>query len=313
MQKWRPADPFEEELAEAFAADDLARSLALLRTAELAVPISAAAAAGDEPPAWPTTTDAGMTWIMAYTSIEGMRQGTQGLAEYCRVVTLPELAAGWPDLRSGLVVNLGLPPHFFLESGTLARLAVPTMAQDLEAEPESGLPILQKLLTPQAAFQMVADREARVSGYCHNLLDVSHIATPTVLAEALGQADEPDMVSDEGSVTILRWRAVGPDLYRTPYGGTDEETKAAVSGWVVEEPPFVGMGLVPNVDQLIREYKVDAVELPHGSEIVELTIDGIEVRRAVFDGDRRRWLLATRAGSAATASGDGAAAGEEQQ
>jgi hypothetical protein len=60
---------------------------------------------------------------------------------------------------------------------------------------------------------------------------------------------------------------------------------------VIEEPPFIGMGLVPNVDQTIREYKVDGIGLPHGAEIVELTTDGVERRRAVYDGDFGRWLL----------------------
>ncbi|MGP4101343.1 hypothetical protein [Nonomuraea sp. KM90] len=84
---------------------------------------------------------------------------------------------------------------------------------------------------------------------------------------------------------------MGLDLYRTPYGGTDEEGRAAVAGWVVEEPPFVGMGLVPSVDNVIREYKVYGVGLPHGSEIWELTVEGTEHRKAIYHGDLRRWLL----------------------
>jgi hypothetical protein len=84
---------------------------------------------------------------------------------------------------------------------------------------------------------------------------------------------------------------VGLDLYRTPYGGIDEESRDAVAGWVVEEPPFVGMGLVPNVDQVIREYRIHGVGLPHGAEIWELTVAGTEHRRAIYHGDLRRWLL----------------------
>ncbi|WP_113700412.1 SseB family protein [Nonomuraea lactucae] len=286
MRGWEPVSPFEEDLRDAFAAGDLARCLGLLRAADFALPISEAAAAGRERPAWATVADGGRTWVAAFTSVEAMR-AVAGAGTY-RVSSLVELAAGWPDPRWGLVVNPGLPVRLALESGTVARLAVPSMAQDLVIEPGSGLPVVQKLLRPRDLHALLGDGEARVSGYCHHALDVAHIATPGVLAAALGQ---PEAVAAGGSVNILRWRAAGPALYRTPYGGLDEEGMAAVAGWVIEEPPFVGLGLVPNVDQVIREYKVDGVVLTHGAEIVELTTGGAERRRAVYDGDTGRWLL----------------------
>jgi hypothetical protein len=287
MEEW--ANPFERRLGEAFDAGDLAMCLNMLRDSELALP-----ATGGPPYAWPTVTGPDRTWLVAYTSAEAMRVATDGTLSHLRVTSLTELAAGWPDLRWGLAVNPGLPAHFLLESGTVARLAVPSLAQDRIAQPEPGLPVVQKPLTTADLYTYLADGETRVSGYCHHALDVEHIATPAVLLEALGRPGEGDLMSDEGSVHLLRWRAVGANLYRTPYGGTDEETRDAVAGWVIEEPPFVGMGLVPNVDQLIREYKIDGVRLPHASEIVELTDAGTERRRAIFDGDGGRWLLIHR-------------------
>ena len=129
-----------------------------------------------------------------------------------------------------------------LEPGTVARLAVPTLAQDLLLDPESGVPVVQKLLGPADIHALLAGGEPRISGYCHHALDVSHIATPAVLADAAGQ---PDMINAAGSVNLLRWPASGSDLYRTPYGGIDEESRDAVAGWVVEEPPFVGWAWCP--------------------------------------------------------------------
>ncbi|MEV4172961.1 SseB family protein [Nonomuraea sp. NPDC049709] len=283
-----PAGPFEERLWAAYRDGQRALCLSLLREADLALPITAAAAEGREAPAWATAADAGRTWVLAYTSVEAMRLSTGGAATHCRVGSMAELAAGWPDPRWGLAVNPGLPVAFMLEPGTLARLAVPTMAQDLLLEPGSGVPVVQKLLAPGDIPGLLAAAEPRVSGYCHHALDVSHIATPAVLAAALGR---PDLLTGSGSLNILRWRPVGLGLYRTPYGGTDEEGRAAVAGWVVEEPPFVGMGLVPSVDNVIREYKVYGVGLPHGSEIWELTVEGTEHRKAIYHGDLRRWLL----------------------
>ncbi|MFC7380817.1 SseB family protein [Sphaerisporangium rhizosphaerae] len=304
MEGWKPAGAFEEGLGSAFAAGDLALCLGLLRLAQLALPVSPAAAAGLEPVAWPTASDAEGTWILAYTSARAMRAGIGEVTAHHRVVTLPELAAGWPDPRWGLAVNPGLPVHFFLRSGTVARLAVPSLAEERLADPGAGLPVVQKPLTPRDLYAYLAEGETRVSGYCHRALDVAHIATPAVLADALGMAEVDGVLTDEGSVNLLRWAAVGLNLYRTPYGGVDEESRAAVEGLLIEEPPFVGLGLAPNVDQVIREYKVDGVGLPHGAEIWELTDAGVQHRRAVYDGDLERWLLVQAAPPTAAPPGE---------
>ncbi|MEU1736535.1 SseB family protein [Streptosporangium sp. NPDC020145] len=282
---WR-FTPFEERLHAAQTGGNLARCLGLLAAADFAMPISRAAAAGDEPVAWPTWTDGERTWLIAYTSQEALLTGTGGAVGDHRIVLMAELAAGWPDPHWGLAVNPGLEPSFLLESGTVARLAAPTLAQDNAVDP--GIPIVQKLVGPEEIRALLDDGAPSVSGYCHHALDVAHIATPAVLAEALLQEE---MITDRGSVNVLRWPAIGFDLYRTPYGGVDEETMRAVGGWVVEEPPFVGLGLVPNVDQTIREYKVAGVALPYGAEIVELGDDGVTRRRAVYDGDLGGWIL----------------------
>jgi hypothetical protein len=286
-----PVTPFEERLWAAREDGQDAYCLSLLRDADLALPITAQAAAGTEAPAWATAADSGRTWVLAYTSAEAMYAATGGVATHCRVVSLVELAAGWPDPRWGLAVNPGLGAEFLLEAGTVARLAVPTLAQDLLLDPGSGVPVVQKLLGPADVQDLLAASEPRVSGYCHHALDVAHIATPAVLAAALAR---PELLTDGGSLNILRWRPVGLDLYRTPYGGTDEEGRVAMAGWVVEEPPFAGMGLAPNADHVIREYKVYGVGLPHGAEIWELTVEGTEHRRALYHGDLRRWLLIGR-------------------
>lgn len=280
---------FEERLRREHSQGDLTACLTLLRFADFACPVSDAAARGEEQVAWPTVTGADRVWVAVYTSAEAMREATGDAAGHFRVLSLVELAAGWPDLRWGLAVNPGLEPSFLLEPGTLARLAVPTLEQDLAAEPDSGVPIVQKLLTVAQIQELLDGERPLVSGYCHHALDVAHIATPSVLAEALLMEEA---LTAEGAVNLLRWPAIGLRLYRTPYGGTDDKGRAAVAGWVIEEPPFTGMGLVPNASQTIREYKVAGVGLPHGAEIVELAADGQERARARYDADHGRWLMA---------------------
>lgn len=135
------ASAFERRLGAAYDAGDLAVCLSMLRDTELALP---APPEGDA--AWPTITAPDRVWLPAYTSVEAMRAAT-GLSRV-RITSLVELAAGWPDPRWGLAVNPGLPVRFLLEPGTVARLAVPTLAQDRRAEPEPALPVVQKPLTP---------------------------------------------------------------------------------------------------------------------------------------------------------------------
>ena len=292
MEAWQPASEFESSLHQALTSDDTAGAAGLLREAELALPLTAAAFAGEAPPNWPTVTAEERTWLVAYTSMEGMRLGTSQAFEHARVSTLPELAAGWPDHSWGLILNPGLPIQVVIEPAMVARIAAPSLLEDRAAEPTARMPLMQKLLRPADIQALLTLRETRVSGYCHQLMDVAHIATPAVLVDALGITDEKAYyITAEGAVNMLRWPAVGLELYRSPYGGVDEASCAAVNGWLIEEPPFTGLGYAPNRDQLIREYKIDGVGLPHGAEIWELTHEGVEHRRAVLDADAGQWLL----------------------
>lgn len=293
MQPWQPANTFEEQLYAAHLAEDAGACMALLRVTEYALPISAAAASGQEQPRWATADRQDGTWVLAYTSVEGMGVGTDGQATHCRISSLVDLASGWPNPEWGLALNPGLPIQLLLRPGTLARLAAPSLSDEQAANPGQAPPLVQKLLPHAEVPVLFARRDDRVSGYVHPLADVNHIGSPNVLLDALARsADERELIDDAGSVFLLRWPAIGPDLYRSPYGGTTELACQAVEGWVVEEPPFIGTGFVPNVDQVIREFKVDGIGLPHRSEIVELDIDGNERRRAVWDGDRGTWMLA---------------------
>ena len=278
MLAWSPASPFERLLEQACRDGDPAAGLVLLRGAQLALPLPA-----DGPPAWATAVAGGTTWLLAYTSEAALAAGTGGRPPF-RVSTLVQLAAGWPDPRWRLAVNPGLPAHVGLESGTVARLAVPGLVETRLAYPGSRPPVLQKVLTGAGVAGLLGGAR-RVSGYVHQLLDVEDATTPEELLDALGETGA-GRLSPTGSLTVLRWTAVGPLLYPTPYGGTDEQRRAAVAGWVVEEAPFAGLGLGRNPDRVVREYKVDGVGLPHGAELWELAADGSEHRRAVLDGDR---------------------------
>jgi len=293
-----PEPGLEDAVAALTAAGDRAGCLQLLRGAELALPISEAAAEGREPPAWATAPGPDRTWLLAYTSVEAMTAASGGAVTRARVLSFAELAAGWPDPRWGLAVDAGRPTPLFLESGAVARLAAPTLVEDRLREPGTLPPLVQLPISTDELFELITSSGGRVSGYVHNLQDAGHLSTPAALLDALGQADRAaELVGEDGALLVLRWPVLEPELYRTPHGGTDEERRDAVGGWVVEEAPFPGLGFVPNPDSVIREYRVHGVVLPHGAEVWEMAPDGGERRRARWDADTGRWLWAVRVGT----------------
>ncbi|EXG79256.1 SseB family protein [Cryptosporangium arvum] len=245
--------------------DELSAALAALRDADLVVPVPPV-----EPLTWATVSVSGQTWLPAFSS-------AALVSEPSRPIAFRQLAAFWPDPGWGLAVDPGLPSQLLLEAGTVARLA---------REPIGG-GLLQMVVTFDQVTAYLGGEALDISGFAHAVDDASLPGSPGPLLEALGLPASDD-------VYLLRWFSVGPALYRIPYGWTDEAGAAAMSGWVVEPPPFRGTGFVAGPALVIREYKVDGLMPPHGSEIFHLPVDGPERRIAVFDADHRRWLMVRR-------------------
>lgn len=272
-----PEPETTEQLLTAAASDRAAVGAALtaLRDADLVVPV---------PPvptlAWATATVDGRTWLPAFTSVAAFARS--GATESTRPVAFRQLAAFWPDPHWGLAVDPGLPSQLLLDAGAVARLAA------------SGLSprgVLQMVLTLDQVTAYLGGESLDISGFAHRLDDAVLPDTPGELLAALG------LPAVEDTVHLLRWAMVGDELYRVPYGGVDEAGAAAMSGWVVEPPPFRGTGFVAGPELVVREYKVDGLVPPHGSEIYHLPADGPERRIAVFDADHGRWLMVRRGGA----------------
>lgn len=293
MSGWEPQTPFDDALMQARLAGDDDQILSLLRGTELALPISPAAADGLEPPRWATAGTPEQTFLLAYTSVEAMQAGTNGEAQHCRVAALPEIMAGYPDPRWALAVNPGLPIEVLLPSQLVARLAAAPIGLERAADPEFSTPLVQKAVSYAEVEDFYGGRLDRISGYVHNMADVAHIGSPSVLLKSLGATPEEtdDLLMDNGSLLLLRWPAIGDELYPTPYGGTDAELAEAMGGKVIEEAPFLGTGFARNPDVPVREYKLDGVALPYGAEITELDTEGGRTRRSVWDADRETWLM----------------------
>lgn len=266
-----------EQLLTAAASDPdaVSAALAALRDADLVVPVPPVT-----PLAWATVTVSGQTWLPAFTSVEAVSRS--GAAEATRPIAFRQLAAFWPDPRWGLAVDPGLPSQFLLDAGAVVRLA--------RDSAESG--VLQKVVSLDQVTAYLGGESLDISGFAHRMDDADLPESPGALLEALGLP--VSLCDEDGGLYLLRWFAMGSSLYRIPYGGVDEAAAEALSGWVVEPPPFRGTGFVAGPALVIREYKMDGVLPPHGSEIYHLPVDGPEQRIAVFDADHRRWLMVRR-------------------
>jgi hypothetical protein len=64
----------------------------------------------------------------------------------------------------------------------------------------------------------------------------------------------------------------------------------AMQGWMIERAPFRGNGFAPAEDgQVIAEFKVDSIRLPHGAQMWRLTSEGTKTLVAVLDSDECLW------------------------
>jgi hypothetical protein len=224
----------------------------------------------------------------------------------------------WPEDAWSFAVNPGTPVGATLPGGQIRALATWAAEVGLTDEPsvEFETPVETPAATPAASPAPVkpvsADAEVgmqksvpptqvpyflergydRISGFVNRASEVAHLTTPEQLYTALGLGypGSPFKPSDD-EMYVLRWTAYRPDLYRIPFGGRDENAMRAMQGWMIERPPFRGNGFAPGeTADVIAEYKVDSVRLPHGAQMWRLTRDGKETLIALFDSDGPRWV-----------------------
>lgn len=155
--------------------------------------------------------------------------------------------------------------------------------------------VMQKTVAPNQVAYYLERGYDRVSGFVHRASEIAHLDTPAKLYAALGLGYPGSPFSrDADEVYVLRWPAYRPSLYRIPYGGQNETAMRAMEGWVIERPPFRGNGFAPGENSdVVAEFKVDSIRLPHGSRLCRLGADGTDKLVAVLDTDARVWQRVT--------------------
>jgi SseB protein N-terminal domain len=274
---------------------------------------------------WSAVPVRGRASVLVFTSFDWMKAavGTTGFV----MPTFAELAAGWPNHDWSVSVNPGTPIEIALSGEQIRALAgsmagrvaedmppppaaEPTAVSEPSAEParveapaaearpeEPGetprhWAIMQKVVPHDQVAWYLEQAYDRVAGFVHRVQDVVDLNTPTLLYESLGLVGEASPFRpDDAEVHVIRWPAYRSGLYRIPFGGASEEALRVWgdSGWVVEPPPFGGDGFAAGSAGSIREYKVDSMRLPHGSEMYALGADATERFVARYDADRQVW------------------------
>lgn len=304
--EFSPANSVEAQLMDAADAGntDAYLSTLLLATVLLPVPAEAnGARPGDDDFVWQPTQIDGEPHLVCYTSAERMASSTHAVP-----VRFIRLISAWPDPSWSVAVNPGTPVGAVLPGGQLLALASWAAesglgVQDHEATmpgPVAGgrkssgpeVTVMQKAIAPSQAGYYLERGYDRVSGFVHRARELGQLRTPDQLRRALGlNWDGSPFKRGDGEIYLLRWSAYRPSLYRIPYGGQNETAMRAMEGWVIERAPFRGNGFAPGEsDEIIAEFKVDSVRLPHGARLLRINADGTEEMVAVLDADGPRWL-----------------------
>jgi hypothetical protein len=307
-----PANEVERELREAADVGNTDRFLSTLLLATVLVPVAHHSRPGSAPGesgfAFRTEQMEGEQYLIVFTSRDRL---SEHFAEPTRTVGVRfyELIRNWPDPAWSFAVNPGTPVGAKYPGPQVIALASWATEAGLGAEPEAPAAaepvpapapvndeaqhatVMQKTIPPEQVDYYLERGYDRVAGFVHRATEVEHLRTPGELFGALGLTyDSSPHLPDAKEAYVLRWPAYRPSLYRIPYGGQNEQALRAMDGWVIERPPFRGNGFAPGEGRdVVAEFKVDSVRLPHGAQLWRLDADGTERMVAIFDNDGPTW------------------------
>jgi hypothetical protein len=308
-----PANDVERELYEAADGGSTDRFLSTLLLATVLVPVAHNSRPGSTPGesgfAFRTEEVDGERYLVVFTSRDRL---SEHFAEPTRTagVRFYELIRNWPDPAWSFAVNPGSPVGAKYPGPQVIALASWAAEAGLGDDPAetderaAPMPVPQKVndaaqhatvmqkTVPPAQVDFYLDRGYdRVAGFVHRANEVEHLRTPAELFAALGLVHEGSPFQpDAEEAYVLRWPAYRPSLYRIPYGGQSEQALRAMDGWVIERPPFRGNGFAPGEGRdVIAEFKVDSVRLPHGAQLWRMDANDAERMVAIFDADAPMW------------------------
>lgn len=306
-----PANDVEENLLDAVSSGKTDNFLSTLLLAKVLIPIPTGESSDVRPdnPAFPWRREVvdGQPYLVVFTSPERMRE-FMGASTTIVTAKFVQLIRHWPDVNWAFAVNPGSSPVGATLPGAQIK-ALSVWAEDVgltddepeieidEAPPPQAAPstiVMQKPIAPSQVAYYLERGYDRVSGFVHRAVEVAHLRTPDLIYAGLGLSySGTPFTRDDGEIYVLRWAAHRGDLYRIPYGGQHEAAMRAMQGWMIERAPFRGNGFAPaERGEVIAEFKVDSIRLPHGAQMWRLTSSGECSLIAVLDADECQWRSA---------------------
>ncbi|HEY1484906.1 MAG TPA: SseB family protein, partial [Micromonosporaceae bacterium] len=314
-----PANEVETNLLAAASSAKTDNFLSTLLLAKVLIPIPTGESPTVRPddPAFPWRREVvdGQAYLVVFTSPERM---TEFMGDGVVAVTAKfvQLIRVWPDVNWAFAVNPGTPVGATLPGAQIKALAVWAADVGLTADdptvdieepapppppPSTSTIIMQKPIAPSQVDYYLERGYDRASGFVHRATEVAHLHTPEQIYSTLGLSyTGSPFQRDATDVYVLRWAAHRGDLYRIPYGGQHEAAMRAMQGWMIERAPFRGNGFAPaERGEVIAEFKVDSIRLPHGAQMWRLTSTGDRMLVAILDADEGAWRAAIDAGVSA--------------
>jgi hypothetical protein len=309
-----PANDVERDLFDAAGGGSTDQFLSTLLLATILVPVADNSRPGSAPGesgfAFRTEEMDGERFLVVFTSRDRLAEHFAGPTRTVSV-RFYELIRNWPDPAWSFAVNPESPvgakypgpqvialAAWATEAGLGLdpaepddRLDAPVPAPQRATDAGQHATVMQKTVPAEQVDYYLDRGYDRVTGFVHRANEVEHLHTPGELFSALGLAhDGSAFTTDAKEAYVLRWPAYRPSLYRIPYGGQSEQALRAMDGWVIERPPFRGNGFAPGEGRdVIAEFKVDSVRLPHGAQLWRMDADGTEKMVAIFDADAPVW------------------------
>lgn len=314
-----PANEVEQNLLDAATDGSTDNFLSTLLLARVLLPVEPTSAPGarpgDEGFRWRTESLDGEKYVVVFTSPERLAEHAMTSVQTV-TVKFAQLIRRWPENDWSLAINPGTPVGAKLPGSQIVALAnwaaEVGLGDDEVAEPAPPAPepapasrsihpparqdpgrptVMQKVIAPSQVGYYLDRGYDRVSGFVHRETEVAHLDTPAKLHAALGLTYPGSLFGpDDAEIYLLRWPAYRPSLYRIPYGGQNEAAMRAMEGWVIERAPFRGNGFAPGESSdVVAEFKVDSVRLPHGAQLWRVGADGTSSVVAVLDCDQPSW------------------------
>jgi SseB protein N-terminal domain len=320
-----PANETESNLLAAAEGNNTDAFLSTLLLARVVLPVprgtSSSARPRDRDFPWQIAQgDDGQRFIAVFTSPERLAEHNQARLSFdpsSISLRFVQVIAAWPGEDISFAINPGSPVGAVLPGSQIVALAAwamdvglrddePTADVVVAAKKSESTPVLGVAGAPavgaqratvmqraiphaQLAFYLERGYD-RVSSFVNRASEVAHLTSPAALYRVLGLVHPGSpFAEDDAEVHVVRWVAHRSDLYRLPYGGQHEAGMRAMQGWVIERPPFRGNGFAPGDGDVVAEFKVDSVRLPHGAQIWRLAKDSTETLVATFDADTLRW------------------------